>query len=188
MGPGGRRPCTAKRLGELSDSNLVAFVATPDLRGLVFATTRATRKFENLTVDPRVSMLIDNRCNQVSDFREAMAVTAVGRVKELSGKQKSRILELYLGKHPYLKEFVESPTCALLPVEKVFGNRPVVVQALSQGERTGFDETVTGCRHSLQSSRMLAPSGTRAGEVVGAAAITRLPRDPWVYGQVPARR
>jgi nitroimidazol reductase NimA-like FMN-containing flavoprotein (pyridoxamine 5'-phosphate oxidase superfamily) len=93
-------------------SNLVAFVATPDLRGLVFATTRATRKFENLTADPRVSMLIDNRSNQVSDFREAMAVTAVGRVKELSGKQKSRILDLYLGKHPYLKEFVESPTCA----------------------------------------------------------------------------
>ena len=98
-------------------SNLVAFVATPDLRGLVFATTRATRKFENLTVDPRVSMLIDNRSNQVSDFREAMAVTAVGRVKELSGKQKSRIRELYLGKHPYLKEFVESPTCALLQLE-----------------------------------------------------------------------
>jgi nitroimidazol reductase NimA-like FMN-containing flavoprotein (pyridoxamine 5'-phosphate oxidase superfamily) len=100
-------------------SNLVAFVATPDLRGLVFATTRATRKFENLTVDPRVSMLIDNRSNQVSDFREAMAVTAVGRVKELSGNQKSRILALYLDKHPYLKEFVESPTCALLQVEVI---------------------------------------------------------------------
>ena len=37
-------------------SNLVAFAATPDLRGLVFATTRATRKFENPTVDPRVSI------------------------------------------------------------------------------------------------------------------------------------
>ena len=34
-------------------------------------------------------MLIDNRSNQVSDFREAMAVTAVGRVKELSGNQKA---------------------------------------------------------------------------------------------------
>ena len=98
-------------------SNLVAFFATPDLRGLGFATTRATRKFENLTADPRVSMLIDNRSNQVSDFREAMAVTVVGRVEELTGNQKSRILALYLGKHPYLKEFVESPTCALLQLE-----------------------------------------------------------------------
>ena len=88
-----------------------------DLRGLVFATPRATRKFENLTADPRASMLIDNRSNQVSDFREAMAVTAVGRVKELSGNQKSRTLKLYLGKHPYLKEFVESPACALLQLE-----------------------------------------------------------------------
>jgi hypothetical protein len=117
-----------------------------------------------------------------------MAVTALGRVKELSGKQKSQILELYLGKHPYLKEFVESPACALLQVEKVFGNRPVVVQALSQGDRTGFDKTVTGCRHSLQSSRMLAPSGPRTGAVARGTAITRLPREPWVYGRVPARR
>ena len=30
-------------------------------------------------------MLIDNRSNQVSDFGEAMAVTVVGRVEELSG-------------------------------------------------------------------------------------------------------
>ena len=43
-------------------------------------------RFENLTVDPRVSMLIDNRSNQISDFQEAMAVTAEGRVKEAFGK------------------------------------------------------------------------------------------------------
>jgi hypothetical protein len=98
-------------------SNLVAFAATPDLRWLVFATTRATRKFENLTADPRASMLIDNRSNQVSDFREAVAATAVGRVMELSGEQKTRILDLYLGKHPFLREFVEAPTCALLRLE-----------------------------------------------------------------------
>jgi heme iron utilization protein len=98
-------------------SNLVAFAATPDLDWLVFATTRATRKFENLTADPRASMLIDNRSNEISDFREAVAATAVGPVKELSGDQKNGVLDLYLGKHPYLKEFVEAPTCALLRLE-----------------------------------------------------------------------
>ena len=98
-------------------SNLVAFAATTDLQRLLFATTRSTRKFENLTADPRASMLMDNRSNQVTDFREAMAVTAVGTVEELSGEQRIRSLDLYLGKHPFLKEFVEAPTCALLRLE-----------------------------------------------------------------------
>ena len=98
-------------------SNLVAFDATPDLSWLIFATPRATRKFENLTAEPRASMLIDNRSNEIADFRGAVAVTAVGQAQELAGDQKSRGCELYLGKHPYLKEFVESPTCALLRLE-----------------------------------------------------------------------
>jgi nitroimidazol reductase NimA-like FMN-containing flavoprotein (pyridoxamine 5'-phosphate oxidase superfamily) len=98
-------------------SNLVAFTATPDLAGLVFATARSTRKFENLAADPRASLLIDNRSNRAADFREAMAVTAVGRVVELTDDRKAGMLDLYLGKHPHLKEFVEAPTCALLMLE-----------------------------------------------------------------------
>lgn len=97
--------------------NLVAFFATPDLGGLVFATARSTRKFENLAADPRASLLIDNRSNRAADFREAMAVTAVGRVVELTDDRKAGMLDLYLGKHPHLKEFVEAPTCALLMLE-----------------------------------------------------------------------
>ena len=98
-------------------SNLVAFLATPDLGGLVFATARSTRKFENLAADPRASLLIDNRSNRAADFREAMAVTAVGRVVELTDDRRAGMLDLYLGKHPHLKEFVEAPTCALLMLE-----------------------------------------------------------------------
>jgi nitroimidazol reductase NimA-like FMN-containing flavoprotein (pyridoxamine 5'-phosphate oxidase superfamily) len=96
---------------------LVAFFATPDLGGLIFATARSTRKFENLTADPRASLLIDNRSNRAADFREAMAVTAVGRVEELTDDRKAGMLDFYLGKHPHLKEFVEAPTCALLLLE-----------------------------------------------------------------------
>lgn len=39
-------------------ASLVAFAHTPDLRHLLFATTRATRKSANITADPRVAMLI----------------------------------------------------------------------------------------------------------------------------------
>ena len=94
--------------------NLVAFVATNDLRHLLFATTRATRKYSNISENPRVAMVIDNRSNQEADFHQAAAVTATGVVKEVEGSEKEILLRLYLSGHPYLKDFVSSPTCALL--------------------------------------------------------------------------
>jgi heme iron utilization protein len=94
--------------------SLVAFAAASDLKNLVFATTRATRKFANLEADPRVSMVLDNRSNRVVDFRKAVAATALGRAGEVRGKERENLAEMYLAKHPHLKEFVGSPTCALV--------------------------------------------------------------------------
>jgi nitroimidazol reductase NimA-like FMN-containing flavoprotein (pyridoxamine 5'-phosphate oxidase superfamily) len=94
--------------------NLVAFMATDDLKHLLFATTRATRKYANISRNPRIAMVMDNRSNQEADFHQAAAVTATGVVKEIEGPEKESLLRLYLSKHPYLKDFVSSPTCALL--------------------------------------------------------------------------
>jgi len=60
---------------------------------------------------------MDNRSNQEADFHQAMAVTATGTVTEAGPSERNRLLSLYLSKHPYLKEFVASPTCALLKVD-----------------------------------------------------------------------
>lgn len=97
--------------------NLVAFASSEDLKCLVFATTRATRKYANIDEDHRVSFLIDNRSNRVSDFHEAMAVTAVGSAEEVMGPDKDALLKVYLSKHPHLEDFVMSPTCALMQVQ-----------------------------------------------------------------------
>ncbi len=97
-------------------SSLVAFAATDDLKYLVFATTRATRKYANLSSESRVAMLIDNRSNQDSDFHNAMAVTAMGTAEEVKDSEKDQLLKSYLTKHPYLEGFVTAPTCALLKV------------------------------------------------------------------------
>jgi len=98
-------------------SNIVAMAATADLKYLLFATTRATRKYANLMADPRVAVLVDNRRNDPGDFTEAAALTALGKVWELQGGDRQQFLEVYLKKHPYLKDFVASPTCALLRVK-----------------------------------------------------------------------
>lgn len=97
-------------------TSLVAFAATEDLKHLLFATTRSTRKYANLSDESRVSLLVDNRSNQDSDFHKAIAVTATGSAEEVSEQERDHLVSLYLRKHPHLEEFVTSPTCALLKV------------------------------------------------------------------------
>jgi nitroimidazol reductase NimA-like FMN-containing flavoprotein (pyridoxamine 5'-phosphate oxidase superfamily) len=119
-----RNLLNTQRLGVLATHNpegphtsLVAFAATNDLKNLLFATTRSTRKYANLVVNARVAMLVDNRSNDVSDFRKAMAVTATGRAREVPEHLLEKFLAVYLNKHPYLRDFVAAPTCALLRIE-----------------------------------------------------------------------
>ena len=97
-------------------SSLVAFVAADDCRSILFATERHTRKFGNLQAHPDVSLLIDSRNNSEDDFRDAVAVTALGRCETVPREQKERYLSLYLTRHPSLAEFVASDTCELLRV------------------------------------------------------------------------
>ena len=97
--------------------NLVAFAVTDDLKSLLFATTRSTRKYDNLVQTPRVAMVMDNRSNDEEDFHEAVAVTATGSVKEIDGTEKEALRSIFLSKHPYLVDFVNAPTCALLKVD-----------------------------------------------------------------------
>jgi nitroimidazol reductase NimA-like FMN-containing flavoprotein (pyridoxamine 5'-phosphate oxidase superfamily) len=95
-------------------ASLVAFAASPDLGTLVFATTRATRKYANLRDDPHVALLVDSRDAGDTDFHHAAAVTATGVVEELHEGAREDAELLLLAKHPVLTGFVSSPTCALL--------------------------------------------------------------------------
>lgn len=98
-------------------ASLVAFVASEDFKYLYFVTPKTTRKFDNLTTNPRVAILINNSTNQAADFHRAISVTAVGEAEEISGAERERALSLYLAKHPHLEEFAKSPTCALVRVK-----------------------------------------------------------------------
>lgn len=113
-----------QRIGVLSTqkrnrpyASLVAFAVTDDLKNFVFATPRTTRKYSNIVASSRAALLIDNRSNRISDFRKAMGVTAVGSVRELRKAKTSRLIKLYLDKHGHLREFIQSPTCAVLCLE-----------------------------------------------------------------------
>ena len=102
--------------------SLVGFSFEPGLERLYFATTRATRKYANLSETGRVALLVDNRANREEDLHEASALTAVGPVKEVSGPERDRAAAAYKARHLSLADFVDSPTTALLAlnVERYF--------------------------------------------------------------------
>lgn len=115
---------TSQKLGVLAThsrgqphTSLVAFAASADGRELIFATTRSSRKFANLQIDPRAALLIDSRTRQEADFHEAVALSATGRVIELSDHERPSRQQVFLTKLPYLREFVQSPSCALMSLQ-----------------------------------------------------------------------
>jgi nitroimidazol reductase NimA-like FMN-containing flavoprotein (pyridoxamine 5'-phosphate oxidase superfamily) len=96
--------------------SLMAFAFTDDLRCLLIATKRGTRKYSNMMKKPGVSLLIDNRLNQKALFQETLAVTCLGRAESLEDSPKGFFLELFLRRHPELTSLVQSPDCALIKI------------------------------------------------------------------------
>lgn len=95
-------------------ASLVAFAADEDLREIVFATPRTTRKYTALSLNSRVAFLMDNRANTAADFHRAVAATAHGVAEEIPNEGKDAFLGPYLARHPHLEEFVRAPSCALI--------------------------------------------------------------------------
>jgi nitroimidazol reductase NimA-like FMN-containing flavoprotein (pyridoxamine 5'-phosphate oxidase superfamily) len=98
-------------------ASLVAFAHSADLSEIVFCTPRTTRKFANLSSNNRVALLIENSRNQAADIYQAMAVTAIGRVKRSQVAVEGELRELYLKKHPHLEDFLRASTTAMVQID-----------------------------------------------------------------------
>ena len=97
-------------------SNLVAFAVTEDLKTIVFITNRYTRKYRNIIANENISLLIDSRTNQPSDFSMTVALTIIGSARETENKERERLVSLYLIKHPHLSKFVDNPSQAVMRI------------------------------------------------------------------------
>jgi len=118
------RLCEGQRLAVLSTcsegkpySSLIGFAASGDFRSIVFATQRHTRKYNNIRGNSQVSILIDSRTNQIEDFSNAAAATAIGTAHEVLGEKRDELAAAYLQRHFYLKDFISDPSCALVEVK-----------------------------------------------------------------------
>ncbi len=98
-------------------SCLVAYAVTDDISHFVFATMRQRLKYRNLSVNPRVSLIIDDRNKKSSDFNETTSITVIGTAKDIIGPERDEYAALLLELHPSLTDFVNSPDCAVIRVD-----------------------------------------------------------------------
>jgi len=119
-----RRLLRSQKLGVLATqqernpyTSLVAFACSDDMRHIVFATPKATRKFANIRSNAGVAMFVDNRSNRAVDFRTAIGVTALGSVRQIRKIKNSSLMKLYGAKHPQLASFLASPSCAFMCID-----------------------------------------------------------------------
>lgn len=94
--------------------SLMAFAVSDDLKTFIVATKKYSRKFANIQQHPTISLLVDNRKNQIDDFQQAVAVTIIAQASEMPPGDYDHFLNLYLFKHPYLRGFCQSPDCTML--------------------------------------------------------------------------
>jgi len=100
--------------------SLVFFEFSNDLRFLVFATPRATRKYRLLTECNHVAVVLDSRMKFPEDMMKVEAVTVTGRAAEVErGPEFKQYADLLVGRHPYLRSFVAAPSSALFRIDVV---------------------------------------------------------------------
>jgi nitroimidazol reductase NimA-like FMN-containing flavoprotein (pyridoxamine 5'-phosphate oxidase superfamily) len=109
-------------------ANLIAFSYSSDLKQIFFATPRDTTKYRNLAKNPNVSLIIDNRSNSTRDFHRTAAITALGKARELSGKDKAKRMDEHAARLPGLGEFVRSPSITMFQIEV---ERYIIVDGLT---------------------------------------------------------
>lgn len=95
-------------------NTLVAYAFSEDLRYIFFATRKHTRKYNNIMKHHHVSMLIDSRTNNVTDFEDAVALTVIAKMESTT------LLEhrgLYLNRFLHLKDFIEDPATTIMTLK-----------------------------------------------------------------------
>jgi len=96
-------------------TSLVSFVPSLDYTHLYFATKKETQKFFNISKNPHIAALIDNRENSPADLSKAITIIALGDASEVE-TNKEHIMALLLQKHPDLSDFLSHPDCALIDI------------------------------------------------------------------------
>lgn len=99
-------------------ANLIGYAISEDMKYLVFGTPIHTRKYNFISGNEQVSLLIDDRSKQPDRINQISAVTIIGKASLISDENFAEAWrKLLVDKHPYMRDFVKSKTTSLILVE-----------------------------------------------------------------------
>ena len=97
---------------------LVAFHNSQDLTTIICATSKKSKKFDNITKSPNVSFLLNDSRNAPDDFSDASVVTAFGTASCLERRDVKKDLVSGLEhKHPKLNTFFGDPDTVFIVIK-----------------------------------------------------------------------
>lgn len=98
-------------------ASLMAFTPVDDIKRLVFATYRKTRKYESMIKDGRAALLIGSGIEPFEQQRTGLIVTAHGNVSDAPSNSRQSMLKSHIQRHPEFEEYFSSQECALIVME-----------------------------------------------------------------------
>lgn len=96
--------------------SLMTYLPSDDLTSLYLVATRESRKFQNLLVNPRVSILVDSRQHPTGEAN-IVSVTLAGLFKPLTDAEVLPIKTTFAGKHPELTEILNHPDSLVFAIK-----------------------------------------------------------------------
>ena len=98
-------------------ASLIAVTPMEGYRKLIFATYRNTRKFQNITNNGKVAVLVESIDINSSGLKESFVLTAFGHVEDIETEEKNMVFEAHLKRHPGLLSFMQSEDCSLIRIK-----------------------------------------------------------------------
>jgi len=97
-------------------TTLISFIMIEDGLHIIFSTMRQTRKYKNIVKHPKVSILVSTSKNNIDDFKDAVSITLLGTASITEGEEREKAQKVFLGKFPFLEDFVSDPSSELIRV------------------------------------------------------------------------
>lgn len=98
--------------------SLMAYVTDEDGLTVYMATRKDTTKFQNLMVNPRVSLLVDTRVQNPGERSRIRSVTVEGLASPIEDAAEDNEVRRRLGeRHPQIRRLLEDPLSATIAVK-----------------------------------------------------------------------
>ncbi len=97
-------------------TSLIAITPFENYRQIIFATYRNTLKYQNLSQNNKVAVLIDGKSFNMEGIEERTVLSIIGHAEEISIAGYDAPYQAHLQRHPDMESFMHASDCALIRI------------------------------------------------------------------------